>query len=85
MSLENDVKNIDKGRFIHLADALSFKEVCLKCTTFNQTMIRDPCKAYRCACMGQCTGVTLSSEMISYLLWQIGVKTERDHMRWIGP
>lgn len=83
MLLSEQIQAIDNGRFKNLCRFLDFKESCLKCMYFNQT-ITDIREAYRCRVPGSCPGATLSSEMINYLLWQIGVKTEAEFDYWRG-
>ncbi len=83
-TLKDKLISVDNGRFKDLIESLDVKNICLKCITFNQTLVYDPDIEYRCAVPGKCIGATLRSELISYLLWKVDVKTEKEHMVWIG-
>lgn len=78
--LEDRIIACDKGRFEGLVKGMRVKDVCLDCTYFNP----KGAGGYRCAVSPTCIGVTLSSELNSYILWKIGEKTSEEHMAFLG-
>ena len=67
---------IDNGRFKSLIESLSVDNTCLNCKSFNEK--KD--SQYRCRVMGSCIGATLSKDLLSYMLWKIELKTQKEHM-----
>lgn len=76
---------IDNGRFKKLMTALEPNDICFKCSYFNHTLPKSPDNKYRCNVVSpRCIGGTLRSELISYLLWKTGIKTEKEHQNFLG-
>ena len=84
MLLHNRLRECDEGRFSSLIDAMVVIDVCIKCAYFNQQLSKSSDNLYRCKVSPNCIAATLSVELISYLLWQIGEKTEQEHMSFLG-
>lgn len=81
-SLNTLISSIDNGRFNKLFEAIELKSVCMNCSYFNHSdKVKD---SYRCRSAPGCPGATLSSELISYLLWKMGEKTEKEHKIFMG-
>lgn len=73
------LKEIDKGRFAKLIDAISVTDECQQCFYLNPK-ISDSGLGYRCRSAGSCIAATLSNEVKSYLFWKLGEITEEQHM-----
>ena len=74
--------NIDDGRFKKLFEVIKVEPRCLDCFHFNHTLSRA--QSYRCKCAPRCIGATLDASLISYILWQLGLKTQEEHYHFIG-
>lgn len=64
MSLADEVASLESGRFATLTTCVNFKDVCKECNYWDKSQI----DSYRCACIGQCPGVTLSKKLKDYIL-----------------
>lgn len=76
--------SVDGGRFVSLRNTLRLSDTCLKCSYFNQTLQVTPDNLYRCKVAPGCVAATLAPELISYLLWKTGIKTEAEHHAFAG-
>jgi len=80
-ALRNKLSSMDKGRFAELFAVVNFKDVCFECAHLNTTL--PITQQYRCKVAPACPAATLSTHLISYLLWQLAMKTERQHLAFL--
>lgn len=75
------LKEVDKGRFKKLIDAMDVDDNCENCGFWNY---KHKDNLFRCAVSPSCIGVTLSQELKSYILWQLGEISYEEHMQNLG-